>query len=236
MVLVAVMGIIAGLLVQELRRRLPSPPVHGNLEVAEHEFRAGDEKIAFAQFQKLADQGKPAAQYWLAHMTELGLGVPQDIAKAVDLYRKAAAKNIIPAELRLGEIYLHGDLVPPDFAQAKTYLSQAANQGNARAATLLGQMYRLGLGMPADAKEACIWSEVGTIEGNALARRERDALMPTLSAEDQKDVSVQAQQILASIRRASGTEADTAQEKAQASETQTNKAQPSPHPDGSPAK
>jgi TPR repeat protein len=73
----------------------------------------------------LPDQVKPP------HVTELGL----------------------PAELRLGEIYLHGNLVLPDFAQAKTYLESSAYQGNPRAAMLLGQMYRVGIGMTANPTE-----------------------------------------------------------------------------------
>jgi TPR repeat protein len=77
-------------------------------------------------FSKLADQNNPIAQYWLADMIELGLGVPRDSAKAIELYKKAAAKNMEAAELRLGEIYLHGDIATPDFAQAKSYLEKAA--------------------------------------------------------------------------------------------------------------
>jgi TPR repeat protein len=70
----------------------------------------------------LPDQVKPP------HVTELGL----------------------PAELRLGEIYLHGNLVLPDFAQAKTFLERSAYQGNPRAAS---QMYRVGIGMTANPTE-----------------------------------------------------------------------------------
>jgi uncharacterized protein len=70
-------------------------------------------------FSKLADQNNPIAQYWLADMIELGLGVPRDSAKAIELYKKAAAKNMEAAELRLGETYLHGDIATPDFCAGK---------------------------------------------------------------------------------------------------------------------
>jgi TPR repeat protein len=86
-------------------------------------------------------------------MTELGLGMPLDPAKAVELYKKASAQDVAAAELRLGEVYLHGDLVLPDFAQAKIYLEKAAYHGGPRAAMLLGQMCHDGIGMPADQKE-----------------------------------------------------------------------------------
>jgi len=200
--MVAIAGLATALIVQESRWRSEAAEGPANLQIAKQEFRAGDEKNALALFQKLAAANDPAAQYWVGHMTELGIGIPRDVSKAIALYQEAAVRNNVAAQVRLGEIYLHGDLVPSDFTKAKGYLERAANIGNARAALLLGQMYRLGLGMPANPKEACIWSEVSTIEGNALARHERDALMPILNADDQKAVSTQARAILASITEA----------------------------------
>jgi TPR repeat protein len=172
----------------------------GNLESAEKAFQSGDNQTALNLFSKLANQNNPNAEYWLAHMSELGLGVPRDPKKALDLYKKAAAQNVVAAERRLGEIYLHGDLVPPDFAQAKTYLEKAAYHADVRAAMLMGQMYRIGLGVPADSKQAYAWSEVASVEGSAFARRERDASFRDLGASDQKAAIAQAQDILKEIK------------------------------------
>jgi TPR repeat protein len=198
-VLVAVAGVLAGVVFQEFRLRNPTPP-NGNLELAEKAFQSGDNQTALDLFSKLANQNNPNAEYWLAHMSELGLGVARDPQKSLELYKKAAAQNLVAAELRLGQIYLHGDLVPPDFAQAKTYLEKAAYQGNDRAAMLLGQMYRIGLGMSADLKQAYAWSEVATIEGSTFAKRERDASLHDLSESDQKAAIAQAQDILKEIK------------------------------------
>jgi TPR repeat protein len=167
---------------------------------AEKDVKAGDYKAAVTLFEKLADNGNPLAQYWVAHMTELGLGMPRDPAKAVELYKKAAAQDVAAAELRLGEIYLHGDLVLPDFAQAKTYLEKAAYHGGPRAAMLLGQMHHDGIGMPVNQVEAYAWSEVATIEGSAFATRERDASFHGLSEADQKSAIARAQEILKIIK------------------------------------
>jgi TPR repeat protein len=134
-------------------------------------------------------------------MTELGLGIPRNPTKAIELYKKAAAQNVVAAELQLGEIYLHGDVVPPDFAQAKAYLKQAAYHGDARAAMLLGQMYRLGLGMSADSIEAYAWSEVASLEGSIFAKRERDASLGNLSADKQQEAVARASEILKEIKR-----------------------------------
>ena len=170
------------------------------LAQAEHDFQANDDPAALKLFSTLANKNNPVAQYWLGHMTELGLGVPRDPTKAIDLYKKAAEQSVDAAELRLGEIYLNGDLVPPDFGQAKTYLEKSAYHGNSRAAMLLGQMYRAGIGMTADPTEAYAWSEVATLEGNAFAERERDASFRDLTADNQKAAIAHARKILKTIK------------------------------------
>jgi TPR repeat protein len=171
-----------------------------SLQGAEANFRSGNDGAAIAEFSKLADQNNPVAQYWLAHMTELGLGVPRNPARAVELYRKAAAQDNVTAELRLGEIYLYGDLVPPDFSLAKFYLDKAVLHGNSRAAMLLGQMYQFGMGTAVDQKQAYAWSEVSALEGNVTARRERNASLRDLGSGDQTAAIARAEQILGEIK------------------------------------
>lgn len=200
--LFAIFGLLVVVVVaQEWRWRAAAPQSGGNLQLAEKAFRQGDDQAALTLFGKLADQDNPTAQYWLAHMSELGLGVPRDLPRAVALYKKAAARDVVPAQLRLGEIYLHGNLVPPDFTQAKTFLEKAANHGNVRAAMLLGQIYRIGLETAPDQKEAYAWSEVATIEGSAFAKRERDASFHDLSVSDQQTAVARAQEILGEIKK-----------------------------------
>lgn len=200
-VLVAIGGLLLGIVVQEWRMGNSQPKPQTNLQLAERAFNEGDDKVALTLFSKLADQNKPTAQYWLAHMTELGLGVPRDPARSVELYKKAAAQEEVAAQLRLGEIYLHGDVVLPDFAQAKTYLERAAYHGNTRAAILLGQMYRAGLGMPANVTEAYAWSEVATLEGSAFAKPERDTSFHDLNSGDRQSAIDRAKQMLAEIKK-----------------------------------
>jgi TPR repeat protein len=170
------------------------------LTVAERAFQAGDDRVATTLFRRLADKGNPTAQYWLGHMTELGIGVPRNPAKAIKLYKKAAHQDLVAAEVRLGEIYLYGNIVPPDPQLAKTYLEKAAYRGNARAAMLLGQVHRVGIGVAANPTKAYAWLEVATLEGNAFAKRERDVSFRTLSLADQKGATARAQQILKTIK------------------------------------
>jgi TPR repeat protein len=196
----AVIGLLVGLVAQEFRWRGSILVPQNQMAQAEKDVKAGDYKTAVTMFEKLAANNHPLAEYWVAHMTELGLGMPRDPAKAVELYKKAAAQDVAAAELRLGEIYLHGDLVLPDFAQAKIYLEKAAYHGNPRAAMLLGQMYHDGIGMPVDQTEAYAWSEVATLQGSVFASRDRDASFHGLSAADQKSAIARAQEILKIIK------------------------------------
>jgi len=197
----AAIGLLIGVVAQEVRWRSSAAVPQGQLAQAEKSFQADDYKTAVASFEKLADKNNPLAQYWVAHMTELGLGVPRNAAKAVELYKKAAKQDVSAAELRLGEIYLNGDLVPPDFVQAKSYLEKAAFHGDPRAAMLFGQMYHDGLGMPADQTEDYAWSEVANLEGNVFAKRERDLSFHDLSEADQKSAVSRAHDILKSIKK-----------------------------------
>jgi TPR repeat protein len=170
------------------------------LQQAERAFRNGKDDTAVAEFTKLANGNNPTAQYWLGHMTELGLGVSRNPAKAIALYKQAAAHKEVAAECRLGEIYMNGDLVPPDYSLAKSYLGEAAHQGNSQAAMLLGQMYGNGLGSTANMQEAYAWSEVSVLEGSATARQERASALKALSPDDQKAAITLAESLLTDIK------------------------------------
>jgi TPR repeat protein len=198
---VAIVAGIVGFLVHEWR--LPGQPVtsQSQLDVAVKNFQQGNNQAALAAFRKMAEDNNPAAQYWLGHMTELGLGVKRDPKKALELYKKAAARGVVPAESRLGEAYLRGDLVLPDYAQAKTWIERAAQRGDARAAMLLGHMYQAGVGVTADPKEGYAWSEVATIEGSPFAGRARDASLSKLSGSDREVAVARAHEIFDEIRR-----------------------------------
>jgi TPR repeat protein len=199
LVIVAVFGIAIGLGVQEWRWRGFTAGAPSQLERAKEAIQ-DDNQFSIRVFTKLVNKNNPEAQYWLGYMIELGLGMPRDPEKAIQLYKRAGAQNVVAAELRLGEIYLHGNLVPPDFLQARDYLKEAAYRGNPRAAMLLGRMYRLGLGVVADPIAAYAWLEVAVLEGSTFAKRERDASLHDLSVQDQKVAIARAKEILAEIR------------------------------------
>jgi hypothetical protein len=71
LVAVALVGALVGFIGQEVRWRGSVP--QGPLAQGERAFQAGDNQAAIALFGGLADKNNSSAQYWLAHMTELGL-------------------------------------------------------------------------------------------------------------------------------------------------------------------
>lgn len=126
-IIVVTLGLLLGSIFGHavgLNRALLKPST-SSLSRAEQDFRSGHYGMARRLFNKLADSNSAAGLYWLADMTEHGLGAPPDPQKALDLYMKASRQGFVPAELRLGEIYLRGDMVLPDFSKAKKYLEEA---------------------------------------------------------------------------------------------------------------
>ena len=78
-------------------------------------------------------------------MYQLGKGAPQDNAKAVKWYRKAADQGDARAQWHLGLMYHLGEGVPQDNAEAVKWFRKAADQGDASGQFSLGAMYHSGL-------------------------------------------------------------------------------------------
>jgi len=85
-----------------------------------------DYGLAFAHCSEAANHGDAEAQYYLALMYGLGLGVTQDYATAVRWYRSAAERGEVRAQCGLGFMYGTGRGVPQDFVQAYAWYNLAA--------------------------------------------------------------------------------------------------------------
>jgi uncharacterized protein len=77
-------------------------------------------------FQLLSLPRTPRATVNLARMYAEGLGIPQDTAEAIRLYKEAAAKDEFRAQLELGRIYSRGVGIPADRDEALKWYSAAA--------------------------------------------------------------------------------------------------------------
>jgi tetratricopeptide (TPR) repeat protein len=128
-------------------------------------YHAGNYEEAFRIFTIYAEQGDAAAQYKLGVMYEIGEGVPENDAEAVQWYRKAAEQGSVEAKARLGAFYLLGRAVEHDPNKALRWIGEAAEQGHAGAQSLLGFLYQEGVIVPLDVAEAVAWYRKAAEQG-----------------------------------------------------------------------
>jgi TPR repeat protein len=88
------------------------------------------EAEAVAYYRKAADKGEPAGEVGLARALADGAGIKKDPAAALELYRKAEAKNYGPAHDMLARAYRTGTLgLPKDLEKAKAHDQKARELG-----------------------------------------------------------------------------------------------------------
>jgi TPR repeat protein len=97
-------------------------------------FDGGDYQESFALWQPLAKAGVVPAQLGLALIYDQGLGLKQDVVKAVFWYRQAAAEEDPIAQIALAEKFEKGQGLAPDNALALAWYARAADNGSLYAA------------------------------------------------------------------------------------------------------
>jgi hypothetical protein len=150
-----------------------------------------------AWYTKAAEKGNPGAQYGLGAAYATGIGVEQDLKKAIEFFRKAAEAGHAQAQNDLGMLLLNGDPAGSDFKDGQPWIRRAAAQGYAVAEYNLGVFYHEGVGVPKDIVEALKWIYLSADQGykkavwrrteilifadpsqKAEARRRADAFVP----------------------------------------------------------
>ena len=110
------------------------------------------------------------AQDAIGSMYALGLGAPQDYARAAFWYRKAADRGYAHAQLDLAHLYQLGFGVPRDDGQAAFWYRKAAEQGDDLAQVVLGDMYKHGQGVPENFAQAEHWYREAANQGDATGQ------------------------------------------------------------------
>ncbi len=119
---------------------------------------SGDYATAASLLQPYADQDDAVAQNLLGVVyLSGGKGLPQDHARAIALFRKAAEKGNGSSQRHLAIAYEKGQGVPVDPAMARTWYLKAANRGDALAQLAVGKQCASGQGMPQDFLQAYKW-------------------------------------------------------------------------------
>ena len=107
---------------------------------------------------------------------ELGIGTAIDKQTAVQLYQKAAKKNLARAQCNLGFCCLNGIGNAKDAEQAVYWFQKAAEQDHGRAQYLLAQCYEDGSGVVQDFQQAKEWYEKSLAQGFQEAEKALVAL------------------------------------------------------------
>ena len=97
-------------------------------------WRNGDYARAIAEWQPLAESGDADAQFNLGQAYKLGRGVPQDMARARDLFGSAARQGHLRAEANYGLILFQDG----NRQEAMPHIVNAANRGEPRAQYIYG--------------------------------------------------------------------------------------------------
>ncbi|UCD12598.1 MAG: sel1 repeat family protein [Nitrospinaceae bacterium] len=96
-------------------------------------------------------------------------GKPQDDARALAMYRKAAEMGHVGAQNNLADFIYEGRGTQQDRAEAARWYRRAAEQGSARAQNKLGDIYRFGHGASRDYAEAVYWYALAAEQGHVGA-------------------------------------------------------------------
>jgi len=130
----------------------------GALREASKAADKGDLTLAASLLQPYADQGDALAQNLLGGLyLSGGKDFPQDYAKALVLFRKAAEKGNGSSQRHLAIAYEKGQGVAPDPVLAQTWYLKAANRGDALAQFVVAKKCVSGDGVPQDYVEAYKW-------------------------------------------------------------------------------
>lgn len=121
-------------------------PALADVKAGVDAWSAGNYDAAVKEWKPLAAAGDPDALFNLAQAYKLGRGVPESLAKAEELYGKAAAKGHVPASDTYGLLLFQKG----EHARAMPYIEASAARGDARAQYILGLALFNGDGVPKD--------------------------------------------------------------------------------------
>lgn len=113
---------------------LAAAPALADVKAGADAWSRGDYTVAVREWQQPATSGDPDAQFNLGQAYRLGRGVGRDLAKAEDLFGKAAAQGHLQAADNYGLLLFDRG----ERARAMPYVQAAADRGDPRGQYLIG--------------------------------------------------------------------------------------------------
>lgn len=147
-------------------------------------YGRGDYATALKEWLPAAEQGDANALFNLGQLYRLGQGVPKDVLKAEEYYRRAAEKGHIGAQGNLGTLYYFAVPNAPRVEDALKWWQRAAVKGDARSQYMLGVVFFNGKEMPRDSVRAYAWMRLAAAAGLAEAVAAEKVLISNLSVSE----------------------------------------------------
>ncbi len=142
----------------------------GHAAACQAQQSEADHKL-LESIESAAEKGDPGQECALGEVYFSSfLGLPQDYAKAVYWFRKAAEEDHAEGQYNLGGCYYRGQGVAKDYTEAVKWYRKAAEQGYDKAQNNLGVCYARGDGLAKDAAAAVKWYRKAAEQGNAKAQ------------------------------------------------------------------
>ena len=148
---------------------------------AQQAYQAGDHKLAFERFEKLAKSGDVRAMLDLAQMYSQGIGRDPDPEMGWLWLRQAANAGNAAAMLEMGMRYESGIGAEQNFVMALTWYKKASTAGNAVARFNIATMYMMGQALPKDPVHAYAWFRFAKKAGSSAAIARMQALEKTMT-------------------------------------------------------
>ena len=148
-----------------------------------------------ADLLKQAEGNDATAEYELAQIYAIGIGVPRSPTEEHNWLQRSARHGNVHAQYELGITLREGRGTVQDFEEARKWLQRAAEGGSGKAQYALGQMYRTGMGTPADNVKAYVWLNVAAAQGVSGAGSARDSVLGHLSASDLLEAQAEARRM-----------------------------------------
>ncbi|MFM7008035.1 MAG: tetratricopeptide repeat protein [Betaproteobacteria bacterium] len=137
---------------------------------AQAAYQTGYYSKAADLFLAEAKLGRAAAQVFIGHMFDHGLGMRQDYGQAMTWYRRAADQGNPNAQFAIGVLYRKGLGVQADDKQAVNWYRKAAHQGHSAAENNLAYMLQMGQGIDQDVEQAAALYHRAAIKGLGSAQ------------------------------------------------------------------
>jgi localization factor PodJL len=171
----------------ELRQAAADGSAKAQFEVAaiftEGQAVAQDYAEAAVWYERSAAQGFGPAQYRLGNLYEAGNGVVKDLEVAKLWYQRGAEAGNRMAMHNLAALYAGGQLGEQQFELAAQWFEKAATMGMTDSQFNLGMLYARGLGVDQNLEQSFKWFSLAALNGDADAKKARDDVAKSLSAE-----------------------------------------------------